>query len=96
MARVSNLKGAGPGRPKGCPNRVTLELKEMIEKALMKAGGIRYLEEQAKANPGAFLTLVAKLLPRDLHVSGSVGSLNWWRPLKLGERGFLLRGQQQR
>jgi len=73
MARVSKLKGPGPGRPKGLPNHVTLELKGMIEKALSKAGGVQYLEEQAKANPGAFLTLVAKLLPRDLNISGSVG-----------------------
>ena len=75
MARVSNLRGPGPGRPKGCRNHVTLELKEMIEKALMKAGGVRYLEEQAKANPSAFLTLVAKLLPRDVNLQGKIGSV---------------------
>jgi hypothetical protein len=50
-----------------------LELKEMIEKALMKVGGVRYLEEQAKANPSAFLTLVSKLLPKDVNISGNVG-----------------------
>ena len=43
----------------------------MIEKALMKAGGVRYLEEQAKANPGAFLTLVGKLVPRDLNLTSA-------------------------
>ena len=33
MPRGSNLEGKpGPGRPKGCPNKVTFELKEMIEK----------------------------------------------------------------
>ena len=73
MARVSNLKGAGPGRPRGARNKATLELKEMIERALVKADGVRYLEEQAKANPGAFLALVSKLLPRDLNISGNVG-----------------------
>ena len=74
MPRGSNLEGKpGPGRPKGCPNKVTFELQEMIQRALLKAGGVKYLEEQARENPGAFLTLVAKLLPRDLHISGNVG-----------------------
>ena len=74
MPRGSNLEGRpGPGRPKGCPNKATLELKEMIEKALQRAGGIGYLEQQAKANPSAFLALLAKLLPRDLNISGNVG-----------------------
>ena len=47
--------------------------KNMIERALVKAGGVRYLEEQARENPGAFLTLVVELSPRDLHISGDVG-----------------------
>lgn len=53
----------GPGRPKGVPNKVTGQLKEMILKALDDAGGADYLLEQAKSNPNAFLTLVGKVLP---------------------------------
>jgi hypothetical protein len=51
------------GKPKGATNKVTREVKEMILMALDKAGGVDYLEEQARTNPGPFLTLVGKVLP---------------------------------
>jgi hypothetical protein len=35
----------------------------MILEALDKAGGAQYLHEQAAKNPGAFMTLVGKVLP---------------------------------
>jgi len=43
----------------------------MILKALSKAGGWRYLQQQAKENPVAFMTLVGKVLP--LQVTGADG-----------------------
>ena len=61
----------GPGRPKGVPNKVTGQLKEMILAALDKAhddGGVGYLMQQARDNPNAFLSLVGKVLP--MTVSG--------------------------
>lgn len=57
---------AGPGRPKGCQNKVTKQLKEMILGALDEAGGQQYLVTQARENPNAFLTLVGKVLPMTL------------------------------
>ena len=51
------------GRKKGTPNRVTGELKTMVLEALDTAGGVAYLVTQASQNPGAFLTLVGKVLP---------------------------------
>jgi hypothetical protein len=59
------------GRPKHTPNKVTGEVKSMVLQALANAGGVEYLEAQAKANPNAFLTLVGKVLP--LQVSGEGG-----------------------
>lgn len=55
----------GPGRKKGVPNKMTVELKEMIRQALEEAGGVAYLVERAKdpRTAGAFLTLVGKVLP---------------------------------
>ncbi|HET9680321.1 MAG TPA: hypothetical protein VFP95_07165 [Gammaproteobacteria bacterium] len=52
------------GRKKGTPNKVTAGVRDMILHALNKAGGERYLVEQARENPTAFLTLVGKILPK--------------------------------
>lgn len=57
------LANAGKGRSKGVPNKNTALLKDMILKALDKAGGVDYLAAQAEENPGPFMTLVGKVLP---------------------------------
>jgi hypothetical protein len=62
MARAKGTAKTG-GRQKGSPNKLTADLKEMILGALNAQGGQRYLEQQAKENPVAFLTLVGKVLP---------------------------------
>lgn len=54
------------GRPAGSKNKLPAQLKEMILTALDKAGGAKYLEAQAKENPGPFLTLLGKVLPTTL------------------------------
>lgn len=60
---TGNLPGAGPGRPKGVPNKINAALKEMILEALDESGGVSYLVKQAESNPTAFLSLVGKVLP---------------------------------
>jgi hypothetical protein len=62
---------AEKGRPTGARNKLTRDVKEMILGALSAVGGQRWLEEQAKANPIAFMTLLGKVLP--LQVSGEGG-----------------------
>ncbi len=76
---------AGKGRPKGVPNKATAAIKEMVVEALNKAGGIDYLLAQANANPTAFLALVGKVLPLQVHgdMQHSVtvtGALQWQPP----------------
>lgn len=65
--------GPGPGRPKGIPNKMSGELKQMILMALDKAGGVEYLVEKAHdaRTASAFLTLVGKVLP--MTVTGENG-----------------------
>lgn len=57
------LRTAGPGRPKGVPNKMTTDAKQMIMDALGQAGGVEYLVAQAHENPKAFLSLVGRVLP---------------------------------
>jgi hypothetical protein len=59
----SNLKGPGPGRPKGSLDKGNRLIREMIADALDKVGGTAYLVTQAKTNPKAFLQLIGKVLP---------------------------------
>lgn len=58
----------GPGRPKGVPNKLTLDVKAAIEAAFDKVGGAEYLAKQAKENPQAFMSLLSKVLPRDMKI----------------------------
>ena len=69
------------GRRKGIPNKMTALLKDAVVEAARRAGRkinpedrdglISYLEQQAEANPGPFLTLLGKVLP--LQVTGDGG-----------------------
>jgi hypothetical protein len=58
--------GAGPGRPKGIPNRQTVALKEAIEHAFDKLGGASYLEHVGRTDPRTFCALLSRLLPTKL------------------------------
>lgn len=58
---------AGKGRKAGVPNKVTGDVKAMILGALEQAGGERYLAEQAVMNPGAFMSLIGKVLPKEIN-----------------------------
>jgi hypothetical protein len=64
---------AGPGRPKGMKNRVTVLLKEAVLKAASDLGGGEqegletFLRQQAqKENNAPFMSLLAKVLPTQL------------------------------
>lgn len=59
------LPGLAPGRVKGVPNKMSVDLRHMIVTALSKAGGADYLLQQSRENPVAFMALVARILPRE-------------------------------
>ena len=67
-----NLTG---GSRKGVPNKVTADVKAMIQEALDRAGGSDYLLRQSEEYPQAFLSLVGKILPKDMKLDVSVGGL---------------------
>lgn len=66
-----NLK-AGPGRPKGCENKINRDIKEMIREALDKAGGVKYLVEQAHKRPSVFLALVGRLVTVNVQMRAEI------------------------
>lgn len=63
MAKTST---SGQGRPKGSVNKTTAALKEMLLGSLDAVGGQAYFEQQAKANPVAYMSMISKLIPNEL------------------------------
>lgn len=57
------------GRPKGSVNKVTQDLREVIQQAFHKAGGRDYLVRVSKTRPDVFLALVGKIIPQETRVS---------------------------
>ena len=54
------------GRTKGTPNKVNAELRDMILGALSDAGGQKYLLTQALDNPASFMSLLGRILPKEI------------------------------
>jgi hypothetical protein len=72
---------AGKGRKKGVPNKTTALLKDAILKAAQNAGGgddglVNYLTEQARENPGPFMSLLGKVLPMQVEGTNPDGSIS--------------------
>ena len=59
----ANLTG---GNRKGIPNRQTVAIKDAIERAFERVGGVSYLERVAHSDPRTFCALLSKLLPTKL------------------------------
>jgi|SanBayMetagenome_1026888.scaffolds.fasta_scaffold02285_9 hypothetical protein len=70
-AFVKGQKRPGQGRPAGSTNKKAQLIREMVTQALDQAGGVEYLAEVARTNPGPFLGLVGKVLP--IQVTGAEG-----------------------
>ena len=87
MSEISDVLKAG--RPKGAINKGTANLRKMVLQALDGAGGVKYLERQAHANPVAFLSLLSKIMPVQMKLEADgIGaepvhiSLSWLEPGK--------------
>jgi hypothetical protein len=63
---------AGKGRKAGVPNKVAANVKSMILGALDDLGGQTWIVEQAKADPKAFLSLLARILPSEVALDATV------------------------
>lgn len=58
---------------KGVKNK-TPELRALIAEALDRAGGVDYLVRQAQENPGPFLQLLGRMIPKEItaEISGEL------------------------
>lgn len=57
------------GRPPGRANKITRDLREIIEQAFHKAGGRDYLVRVAQRRPDVFLALLGKIIPQETRLS---------------------------
>ncbi len=82
MPRKNNLKGPGPGRPKGRKNKISRNVAHCLEEAFNspEIGGVNGLVEwgRKEKNKTDFFKLWSKLLPRNPMVNVGIGS-----PLKI-------------
>ena len=60
------LTEAGPGRPKGMQNKLTVSIRDAIEHAFTELGGTSYLVHVGRSDPRTFCALLSKLLPTKL------------------------------
>lgn len=65
-----------PGRKAGSKNKITREIKEMVEGALHELGGVKWLTQAARAEPAAFLGLIGKLIPKDIKLTHRFDNLS--------------------
>jgi len=54
------------GRQKGTVNKLTVSIREAIEHAFDRLGGVSYLEHVGRSDPRTFCALLGKLLPTKL------------------------------
>jgi len=74
------------GRPRGM-DKTNSDIRRMILVALNNAGGAKYLERQAHANPVAFMGLLGKILPHQMKLEADMKgdqpvtiNLSWLTP----------------
>lgn len=69
---AENAGNRGKGRRKGVPNKLTVTIKEAIEKSFDEVGGVKYLAEMAREQPVAYMTLLGKVLPTQINANVDV------------------------
>jgi hypothetical protein len=57
------------GWHKGSPNKINQTLREAFTNALEELGGQEFLVQFGRDNPKSFITLVSKMLPREINAN---------------------------
>lgn len=80
------------GRKKGTPNRMTTAIKEAVEQAFDRVGGVDYLVEMAYAEPKAFLTLLGRVLPTKIEADITVTAVEIEQAIREGRKRVMAHG----
>lgn len=77
---TQNLTRRGRGRPKGSPNKLSLEMKHLLADAVDQIGGLDRLVEWIKLKPdnekAFWTTLYPKLINRGVEIEGNIETTN--------------------
>ena len=65
---------AGPGRPKGVPNKITASIRQALVNAFEKLGGVRSLVKWGRENPSEFYRLWGRMAPTEVAVTDPDGT----------------------
>lgn len=80
MSQLNNLPKRGPGRPKGSPNRLQREAKDIIAEAAHTLGGVDRLVTWAQEDPlnerAFWASIYPKLLPLTVNGTATL-NINW-------------------
>ena len=90
--RKRERKMPGSGRKPGSKNKDTETIRIAVMRSFEAVGGWKYLEEMARAQPTAYMTLLGKILPHELSSAGSLRHevvLRWMTPEMAAARGFI-------
>ena len=60
-------------RPKGSPNKLGTLIRIAIEKSFDQVGGVKYLVRMAEQEPKAYMTLLGRVIPKELTLSDETG-----------------------
>lgn len=81
IARV--IPNRAHGRPKGVPNKITSDIRQMIVDVVDKIGGAERMLQWAQSSPEAekafWTVLVPRILPKEINIGGQADN-----PLNLG------------
>jgi hypothetical protein len=64
------------GRVAGTPNKFTASVRDAVQEAFHRAGGVEYLLKVAQEDPRTFVGIVQKLIPQEIKAEHSL-SQEW-------------------